>query len=302
MNAITINDLTKSFGKLAVLKGINLTIKSGEIFTLLGENGAGKSTLINILTTLLQADHGEVRVLGYDPRTQGNQVRQHISLNSQAITLDQEFTGYENLRLIAELRGVANPQQVITDLAQRLALTSFLKRKVATYSGGMQRRLDIAMSLIGDPEIIFLDEPTTGVDPKNRLELWQIIRDIRQAGKTVFLTTQYLEEADQLADQIAFLHDGRIVRSGTPAELKRTVSQTYSLIPAQTDLARTTQLLTQAKIAYQQQETTISLAATVMPAALNLLLSHQIQIKHLNLDETNLETIFLQTTSNEVPK
>lgn len=302
MTAIKIKQLKKSFGQLTVLNGIDLEVQQGEVFTLLGENGAGKSTLINILTTLLRADSGQVEIMGLNPQTQGAQVRQHISLNRQATTLDQEFSGIENLLLIAKLRNVAHPEEVIAELADKLALTPFLKRKVATYSGGMQRRLDLAMSLLGEPDIIFLDEPTTGVDPKSRLELWQIIRDLRQSGKTIFLTTQYLEEADQLADQIAFLHHGLIVRTGTPVELKKTVTSTYSLVPASHDLNKAIAILNQSQFNYQCQGNCIKLLGTTAATALNTLINQQIQIKHFNLDETNLETIFLQMTTDEVTK
>ena len=220
MNAIEVQGVTKAVGQLQVLKGIDLTVEQGEIFTLLGENGAGKSTLINILATLSPANAGLVSILGLDPVHDGNRVRQLISLNAQETTFDEGFTGTDNLRLVARLRGIKNPQKSINEIAERLDLGGFLNQKVKTYSGGMKRRLDLAMSLLGDPDLIFLDEPTTGVDPKNRLALWQLIRDIRNAGKTVFLTTQYLDEADALSEHIAFIRDGVIVKHGTPAEIK----------------------------------------------------------------------------------
>ena len=225
MDAITVKHVKKSFGDHSVLKDMNLTVKRGEIFTLLGENGSGKSTLINILTTISLANDGDVQILGHPVVSDAGLIRENISLNSQTVTLDEEFTGYHNLLIIAELRSLKNAKAEIKQISERLNLTSFLNKKVGKYSGGMKRRLDIAMSLLGDPEIIFLDEPTTGVDPKNRVELWNIIREIRDSGKTVFLTTQYLDEADKLSDHIGFLNDGKIVLYGTPDEIKQNARQ-----------------------------------------------------------------------------
>ncbi|MCI1986706.1 MAG: ABC transporter ATP-binding protein [Lactobacillus sp.] len=299
MNAIEVRAVTKDFGKLAVLKGINLDVKQGEIFTLLGANGAGKSTLINILTTLSQPQSGTVSLMGLDPTKAGNHVRELISLNAQTATLDGEFTGAENLRLIAQLRGIKDQKVEIAAIATRLDLTGFLNRKVKTYSGGMRRRLDIAMSLIGDPQIVFLDEPTTGVDPQNRLALWRSIREIRDAGKTVFLTTQYLDEADALSDHIAFIHDGVIVKHGTPEEIKQRVTTTYTLQVAPNDKDAADQTLTTNGIDYTQGEHGISLTATNATKALTTLLSAQITIEHYDRDEADLESVFLNVTNRE---
>jgi ABC-2 type transport system ATP-binding protein len=221
--AIEVNELTKSFKNNSVLKGVNLTVESGTIFALLGSNGAGKTTTINILTTLMKADGGTARVNGYDVDTHANDVRQSISLTGQFAAVDDMLTARENLELIGDLRHVKNSKQTAIDLLKQVDLTDAADRRVATFSGGMRRRLDIAMSLIGNPPIIFLDEPTTGLDPEARSNMWQAIHALAQNGTTIFLTTQYLEEADELADRIAVLHQGTIVANGTATELKKLV-------------------------------------------------------------------------------
>jgi ABC-2 type transport system ATP-binding protein len=296
MNAIEVKHVTKRFGELEVLKDVNLTVQRGEIFTLLGANGAGKSTLINILTTLSRPNSGTVTVGNLDALKQGNQMRQLISLNAQATTLDDEFSGYENLHLIATLRNVRQPKVAIAELADKLQLTSFLNRKVRTYSGGMRRRLDIAMSLLGDPAIIFLDEPTTGVDPQNRLALWQIVRNLRDSGKTVFLTTQYLDEADALSDHIAFIHDGRIVRSDTPAGIKRIASANYTIEVADVAASAATQTLDHTGIDYQQDGAALTVTAADAEHALQVLIDANVVVQHYNLAEATLETVFLNLT------
>jgi ABC-2 type transport system ATP-binding protein len=219
--AIRINGLQKSYGKLAVLKGVDLEVAPGSIFALLGSNGAGKTTVIRILATLLHADAGSATVAGFDVGTQGADVRTAISLTGQFAAVDEVLSGRENLLLVARLRHLPDPGRVADDLLARFSLTDAGTRKVATYSGGMRRRLDIAMSLIGDPPVIFLDEPTTGLDPEARLEVWAAVKELAAGGTTVLLTTQYLEEAEHLADRIAILHEGRILVNGTLAELKR---------------------------------------------------------------------------------
>lgn len=299
MIAIDVTDVKKRFGKLEVLKGITLQAQQGEIFTLLGENGAGKSTLINILATLSRADAGTVSIMGLDPVKNGNQVRQQITLNAQSMTVDEDFTGLDNLRLIATLRNVQDVSAAIETVATQLDLTAFLKRKVKTYSGGMKRRLDIAMSLLGNPQIIFLDEPTTGVDPKNRLALWQLIREMRDAGKTVFLTTQYLDEADALSDHIAFIRDGQIVKYGTPAEIKQRVTESYTLTVAPNQRAEAATALTTAKITYTEQAGSFKLMASVAPVALALLLDQHLTVQQYDLDEISLEDVFLNVTDTE---
>jgi ABC-2 type transport system ATP-binding protein len=221
--AIQVRGLQKSYKKLQVLKGVDFDVARGSIFALLGTNGAGKTTTINILTTLIKADGGTATVAGYDVAASPGNVRNEISLTGQFAAVDDRLTGRENLALIGDLRHVADPTGTAAELLRRFGLEEAADRGVSTFSGGMRRRLDIAMSLIGTPSVIFLDEPTTGFDPEGRNEMWRTIRTLAAGGTTVFLTTQYLEEADELADTIAVLHQGRIVASGTAGELKKLV-------------------------------------------------------------------------------
>ena len=218
--AIRITGLSKSFGELAVLRGVDLDIAPGSIVALLGSNGAGKTTLVKILATLLRADAGRVTVNGFDVAAEPAEVRRSISLTGQFAAVDGILTGRENLVLMARLRHLDRPGAVADDLLHRFSLTDAGARRVATWSGGMRRRLDIAMSLIGSPAVVFLDEPTTGLDPEARRDVWASIRQLARDGSTVLLTTQHLEEAEQLADRIAILHEGRILVEGTLAELK----------------------------------------------------------------------------------
>lgn len=219
-NAIVVKNLKKSYKKTTVLRDVSFEVAKGQIFALLGANGAGKTTTINILATLLSADGGTATVNGYNVATQASDVRNQISLTGQFAAVDDVLTGRENLVLVAQLRHVKNPARVAEALLKQFDLTEAADRRAATYSGGMRRRLDIAMGLIGEPAIIFLDEPTTGLDPQSRNMMWEQIKDLAKNGTTVFLTTQYLEEADQLADHIAILDQGGIVARGTAAQLK----------------------------------------------------------------------------------
>src|SRR5512133_984458 len=219
--AIQVEGLQKSYKKLHVLKGVDFEVEKGSIFALLGSNGAGKTTIVKILTTLLKQDSGTAAVNGFDITSKPESVRQSISLTGQFAAVDEILTGRENLIMIARLRHLKDARQVADDLLRRFGLTDAADRRVSTYSGGMSRRLDIAMSLIGKPQLIFLDEPTAGLDPEARIEVWKIVKELAQSGTTVFLTTQYLEEAEQLADQIAILHEGRIIANGTLEELKK---------------------------------------------------------------------------------
>ncbi len=219
-HAIEIVGLTKSYGETPVLQGVDLSVPAGSVFALLGSNGAGKTTTVRILATLLAADGGSASVNGHDVATQAAQVRESISLTGQFAAVDEILTGRENLVLVAQLRRVAEPARVADDLLARFGLSEAGGRRAGTYSGGMKRRLDIAMSLIGDPAVLFLDEPTTGLDPQSRLEVWRTVQDLAGRGTTVLLTTQYLDEAEHLADRIAILHEGRIIADGTLAELK----------------------------------------------------------------------------------
>ncbi len=220
IDAIQVRDLSKSYDDLLVLRGVDFDVTRGSIFALLGSNGAGKTTVVKILSTLLKADSGTAMVDGFDVATQAAEVRGAFSLTGQFAAVDEILTGRENLVLVARLRHLRDTSRIAADLLTRFQLTEAADRSVSTYSGGMRRRLDIAMSLIGNPPVIFLDEPTTGLDPQSRLEVWSSIKELAEGGTTVLLTTQYLDEAEQLADRIAILHEGRIIANGTLAELK----------------------------------------------------------------------------------
>lgn len=218
--AILVRGIEKSYGDLRVLRGVDLDVGRGSVFALLGSNGAGKSTLIRILATLLRPDAGTASVMGFDIAVEPGRVRETISLTGQFAAVDEALTGQENLVLMARLRRMPAPKSLAEDLLERFSLSDAAQRKISTYSGGMRRRLDIAMSLVGDPRVIYLDEPTTGLDPEARNEVWRTIRSLAEDGTTILLTTQYLEEAEQLADRIAILHEGRIIVNGTLAQLR----------------------------------------------------------------------------------
>ncbi|MFI8948142.1 ATP-binding cassette domain-containing protein [Streptomyces sp. NPDC053750] len=223
--AIAANGLRKSYGDKVVLDGVDLTVPEGTIFSLLGPNGAGKTTAVKILSTLITADAGDLRVGGHDLAADPQAVRAAIGVTGQFSAVDGLITGEENMLLMADLHHLSKQEgrRVAAELLERFDLTEAARKPASTYSGGMKRRLDIAMTLVGDPRIIFLDEPTTGLDPRSRHNMWQIIRELVTGGVTVFLTTQYLEEADELADRIAVLNDGRIAAEGTAEELKRLI-------------------------------------------------------------------------------
>jgi len=219
--AIRVSGIEKAYGDLAVLRGVDLEVAPGTIFALLGSNGAGKTTLVKILATLLRPDTGAAEVNGFDVGDRAGDVRESISLTGQFAAVDEVLTGRENLVLVARLRHVPEPGALADRLLDRFDLVDAGGRRAATYSGGMRRRLDIAMSLIGDPSVVFLDEPTSGLDPQARLEVWATVRQLAASGTTVLLTTQYLDEAEHLADRIAILHEGRIIVNGTLTELKQ---------------------------------------------------------------------------------
>ncbi|MDJ0392990.1 ATP-binding cassette domain-containing protein [Rhodococcus sp. G-MC3] len=218
--AIRVAGITKSFKDLHVLRGVDFDVPAGSVFALLGSNGSGKTTLVRILSTLVKADAGNAVVRGFDVAKAPNEVRRSISLTGQFAAVDEVLSGRENLMLIAKLRHLKNPREIADDMLARFSLVDAGRRKAATYSGGMRRRLDIAMSLIGNPPIIFLDEPTTGLDPQGRIEVWATVKELADGGTTVLLTTQDLDEAEHLADHIAILHQGRIIQSGTLVELR----------------------------------------------------------------------------------
>lgn len=225
-HAIQVQGLRKSFkgakgAVTEVLKGVDFEVRRGEIFALLGSNGAGKTTIVNILSTLLKADDGTAEVCGFDVAKRPEKVRESISLTGQFAAVDEILTGRENIILIAKLRGIKNAARLADSLLERFGLADAANKRAGTYSGGMKRKLDIAMSLVGTPAVIFLDEPTTGLDPESRLEVWKMVKELADGGTTILLTTQYLEEAEQLADRIAILQVGKIIANGTLDELKQ---------------------------------------------------------------------------------
>jgi len=220
-NIIQIKGVKKAYKDVEVLKGVDLEVEQGGILALLGSNGAGKTTMIRIMATLLKSDAGSVVINGFDIEKSPGKIRGSISLTGQFAAIDEILTGRENLQMIAKLRHLKNPNQVADELINRFGMSEAADRRVGTYSGGMKRRIDIAMSLVGNPKIIFLDEPTTGLDPEARLEVWKIVKELSAAGTTVFLTTQHLEEAEQLADKIAILHGGKIIALDTLEGLKK---------------------------------------------------------------------------------
>jgi ABC-2 type transport system ATP-binding protein len=228
-SAIAVSGLRKAFKDKTVLDGIDLDVPAGTVFSLLGPNGAGKTTTVHVLTTLMKADGGTVRVAGHDVATEAKAVRSAIGVTGQFAAVDELLTGQENLQLMVDLHGARSGEgkRVITQLLERFELGEAAQKPASTYSGGMRRKLDLAMTLVGNPRIIFLDEPTTGLDPRSRRTMWTIIRELVADGVTIFLTTQYLDEADQLADRIAVLDQGRLVAQGTPAELKRQLPGTH---------------------------------------------------------------------------
>ena len=231
-SAIAVSGLRKAFGDKTVLDGIDLDVPAGTVFSMLGPNGAGKTTTVNVLTTLMKADAGTVRVAGHDIATETKAVRAVIGVTGQFAAVDELLTGQENLRLMADLKRVGSGEgrRVAAELLERFDLTESAQKLVSTYSGGMRRKLDLAMTLVGSPKIIFLDEPTTGLDPRSRRTMWDIIRQLVADGVTIFLTTQYLDEADRLADRIAVLDHGHLVAQGAPSDLKRQISGSHVLL------------------------------------------------------------------------
>ncbi|MFI8931733.1 ATP-binding cassette domain-containing protein [Streptomyces sp. NPDC053474] len=226
-SAIAVSGLRKTYGDKVVLDGIDFDVAAGSVFSMLGPNGAGKTTTVNVLATLAEPDAGTVRVAGHDVATATKEVRAAIGVTGQFAAVDELLTGRENLRMMADLKRVRSGRRVVGELLDRFDLVESADKLAATYSGGMRRKLDLAMTLVGSPRIIFLDEPTTGLDPRSRRTMWGIVRELVAEGTTLFLTTQYLEEADQLADRIAVLDQGRLVAQGTPEELKRQVPGTH---------------------------------------------------------------------------
>lgn len=302
---ITVNALEKSYKNVTVLKKIELNIQKGSIFALLGQNGAGKTTIVNILSTLIKPSRGTASICGYDIVKEGHEVRKHISLTGQYAAVDGLLTGRENLKMIGALRHLTNVGQKTDELLRAFHLTNAANRKVAAYSGGMRRRLDLAMSIIGAPAIIFLDEPTTGLDPQSRLDLWRVVKDMAHSGITVLLTTQYLEEAEQLADHIAVLHDGVIIAEGSPEDLKKGVPQGMVTLTFGTDedLKKTKELLR----SYHLTENKELLAVTVktdgsvkqLTDILHLLECAGISLSGFTQKLPTLEDVFLMLTGKK---
>jgi ABC-2 type transport system ATP-binding protein len=307
-SAIAASGLRKAYGDKVVLDGIDLEVPAGTVFSLLGPNGAGKTTMVNVLTTLLRADGGTARVAGHDIATGTKAVRAAIGVTGQFAAVDELLTGQENLRLIADLRhvGAREGNRVITGLLERFDLTDAAEKLVSTYSGGMRRKLDLAMTLIGNPRVIFLDEPTTGLDPRSRRTMWDIVRGLVADGTTVFLTTQYLEEADQLASRIAVLDHGRVVAQGAPAELKRQIPGSHVRLR----FASVRELDAAARVlpGATRDEENLTLrvpgdgGVTALRALLNQLDAHSISAEELSVRTPDLDDVFLALTGRPNPR
>jgi ABC-2 type transport system ATP-binding protein len=303
-SAIAASGLRKAYGNKVVLDGIDLEVPVGTVFSLLGPNGAGKTTMVNVLTTLLKADGGTARVAGHDIATETKAVRAAIGVTGQFAAVDELLTGQENLELIADLKRVRARagSRVITELLERFDLAESAQKLVSTYSGGMRRKLDLAMTLVGNPQIIFLDEPTTGLDPRSRRTMWEIVRGLVAAGTTVFLTTQYLEEADQLANRIAVLDQGRVVAQGTPAELKRQIPGSH----VQLRFASVGELDAAARVLAGATRDEENLVLRVpgdggvnsLRALLGRLEEHSINAEELSVHTPDLDDVFLALTGH----
>lgn len=306
--AIAVTGLKKSFKGLSVLKGIDFTVRKGQIFALLGSNGAGKTTTVKILATLLQPDSGNAVICGFNTVRQAHQAREQISLTGQYAAVDEGLTGKENLQMIAALRHLKKSRRQLDELLERFALTDAADRRVSTYSGGMRRKLDLAMSLLGNPSIIFLDEPTTGLDPQSRLAMWKIIKSLSQTGTTVFLTTQYLDEADQLADYIAILNDGVIASEGTPDELKKllTGGVIEFAFSDENDMGKAYNLLERYDARLHGETLTISVTTNggieLLTDILNLLKNSGITVSNFSQKLPTLEDVFLSIIGGKPEK
>jgi ABC-2 type transport system ATP-binding protein len=306
MPAIVARDLSKSFGSHLVLDKVNLTADAGSVLALLGPNGAGKTTMVRILSTLIRADSGSVHIARNDVVTDPDGVRAVIGVTGQFSAVDNLLTGAENLRLMADLRHLGREagQRRVAELLEQFDLTDAAHKLLSTYSGGMRRRLDLAMTLVGQPRVIFLDEPTTGLDPRSRLTMWQIIRDLAASGVTILLTTQYLEEADQLADRIAVLDEGRIVAEGTPAELKGRIPGGHIRLHfARPDLLQAAAELLPAATPNQDQ-LVLQVPADGSVDSLRELLDElhgaHIGVERLTIHTPDLDDVFLAVTGSHV--
>jgi len=299
---IAVSGLRKAYGDKVVLDGIDFDVAAGSVFSMLGPNGAGKTTTVNVLTTLMKADAGTVRVAGHDVVTGTKEVRSVIGVTGQFAAVDELLSGQENLQLMADLKRVRSAYRVVTRLLERFDLVESAQKMVATYSGGMRRKLDLAMTLVGNPRIIFLDEPTTGLDPRSRRTMWEIVRELVADGTTIFLTTQYLEEADQLANRIAVLDQGRLVAQGTPEELKRLVPGTHVRLRFAdlSDLDAAARVL--AGSTRDDQELTLRVPSDGRSKSLRDLLDrldeHTIDAEEFSVHTPDLDDVFLALTGH----
>ena len=308
-SAIAASGLRKAFGDKTVLDGIDLDVRPGTVFSLLGPNGAGKTTTVNVLTTLMKADAGTIRIAGHDIATETKAVRAVVGVTGQFAAVDELLTGQENLQLIADLKRVGSGEgrRVITELLERFDLAESAQQLVSTYSGGMRRKLDLAMTLVGNPQIIFLDEPTTGLDPRSRRTMWDIIRQLVADGVTIFLTTQYLEEADRLADRIAVLDHGHLVAQGTPSDLKRQVPGSHVRLQFAGDLELDSAMRILTDSSRDGEEDLILRVpsdggAKSVRALLNQLDAHSIEVEEFSVHTPDLDDVFLALTGRTSTK
>jgi ABC-2 type transport system ATP-binding protein len=304
-SAIAATGLRKAYKDKVVLDGIDLDVAPGTVFSLLGPNGAGKTTTVNVLTTLIKADGGTARVAGHDVATETRAVRAAIGVTGQFAAVDELLTGQENLQLMADLKRLSRGEakRVVTDLLERFDLTESAQKLASTYSGGMRRKLDLAMTLVDRPEIIFLDEPTTGLDPRSRRTMWDIIRQLVADGVTIFLTTQYLDEADRLADRIAVLDQGRLVAQGTPAELKRQIPGRHVRLQFASDLELGTALgLLPGSTRDDEDDLILRVPSdggvTSVRALLNSLDAHSVDVEEFSVHTPDLDDVFLALTGH----
>lgn len=306
-SVIEIKNLKKSFGKVSVLDGINLTVKHGTMLALLGPNGAGKTTTVRILSTLLKPDSGEVLVNGFNVDTEADKVRHTIGLTGQYAAIDELLTGRENLEMMGRLYHLGKPKskERAVELLAQFDITDAADRPAKTYSGGMRRRLDLAASLVATPPVIFLDEPTTGLDPRSRLTMWGVIEELMKKGATILLTTQYLEEADKLADQIAVLDKGKIIAQGTADELKAKVGneRTEIVIERAEDFTKARSLLQKEGVTIHEAERSISIptdgSVGAIKKILDTLAAASIEIDTMSVHKPTLDDVFLRLTGHE---
>ncbi|WP_436630224.1 ATP-binding cassette domain-containing protein [Latilactobacillus sakei] len=305
-NVIEVRNVQKKFGQKKVVQDISFNVKKGEIFGLLGPNGAGKTTLLKMMTTLLRPDEGQITLNGFNTLSQSRQARQQFSVTNQTAAIDQDLSARDNLRLFGRLNGLSSQASRIRadELLTAFDLTQSANQALATFSGGMRRRLDLAVSLVGRPKILFLDEPTTGLDPRTRIQMWQAIQALVAQGSTVFLTTQYLEEADQFADHIALIDHGQLITSGTPNELKQKLGG-LQLSLTVTELAQLSQAhaivqdVLKQPISVSEQTLVSPLGGDALPAIiviLNQLQIAKITVSHLKLETPSLDDVFLKMT------